>query len=134
MCDLFYGEWRQRRAVCECRRLCRICFFVELKAPLSAQFAVGTALAVPLTTLIMARPVTPAEQRDAAGLVYSLWATVTVGSNVALFILLPFAYFYHESEGFRGTTSVFARMLATSAEVCHSCVCVRVCVCACVCA
>jgi hypothetical protein len=37
------------------------------------------------------------------GLVQSLWNKVFVCSNISLFILLPFAYFFTESEGFSGS-------------------------------
>ena len=37
------------------------------------------------------------------GLVQSLWNNVFVFSNISLFLLLPFAYFFTESEGFSGS-------------------------------
>ena len=35
-----------------------------------------------------------------------LWNHVFLGSNACLFILIPFAYFFSEAEGFSGTRKV----------------------------
>ena len=36
-----------------------------------------------------------------------LWNLVFLGSNVCLFLLLPFAYFFYEAEGLPGTKKVY---------------------------
>ncbi|XP_052212762.1 limb region 1 protein homolog [Dreissena polymorpha] len=43
-------------------------------------------------------------------LIHRLWNFVFLFSNVSLFIFMPFAYFFTESEGFTGTKGIFARV------------------------
>lgn len=48
------------------------------------------------------------------GLVQSLWNNVFLFSNLSLFLLLPFAYFFTESEGFSGSSKgIMARVNET---------------------
>ena len=48
------------------------------------------------------------------GLVQSLWNNVFLFSNLSLFLLLPFAYFFTESEGFSGSSrGIMARVNET---------------------
>jgi len=50
-------------------------------------------------------------------LIVDLWNLTFLSSNACLFILLPFAYFYHEAEGFRGTKKGIAARLCEAAIV-----------------
>jgi hypothetical protein len=37
--------------------------------------------------------------------IYALWQGIFMGTNICLFVILPFAYFYHETEDFHFGTS-----------------------------
>ena len=50
-----------------------------------------------------------------------LWNLIFLGSNISLFLLLPFAYFFYEAEGLPGTkkVSLYKQCLLLS-HLCHN--------------
>ncbi|CAG2120792.1 unnamed protein product, partial [Medioppia subpectinata] len=73
----------------------------------SLAVSIGTALLLPFSIVtnevIILYPDSYYIQWLNDSLIHSLWSYVFVFSNISLFILLPFAYFFTESEGFSGS-------------------------------
>lgn len=44
-------------------------------------------------------------------LIHGMWNQIFLGSYISLFVAMPFAYFFTESEGFAGSRKVFANCL-----------------------
>lgn len=59
-------------------------------------------------------------------LIHSLWNYIFASSNLSLFILLPFAYFFIESQGIRGHVGIRARVYETVA-ICIMLIVVLIC-------
>lgn len=73
----------------------------------SLSISIGAALLLPFSIIsnevLIVYPDSYYMQWLNESLVQSLWTHVFLFSNVSLFILLPFAYFFTESEGFSGS-------------------------------
>ncbi|XP_054153171.1 protein Lilipod-like [Oppia nitens] len=85
---------------------------------ISMAVSIGTALLLPFSIVtnevIILYPDSYYIQWLNDSLIHSLWSYVFVFSNISLFILLPFAYFFTESEGFSGSRKgIMARVYET---------------------
>lgn len=84
----------------------------------SMAISIGAALLLPFSLItneiLILYPDNYYMQWLNVGLVQSLWNNVFLFSNLSLFLLLPFAYFFTESEGFSGSTKgIMARVNET---------------------
>ncbi len=84
----------------------------------SLAVSIGTALLLPFSIVtnevLILYPDSYYIQWLNDSLIQSLWSYVFLFSNISLFILLPFAYFFTESEGFSGSRKgIMARVYET---------------------
>ncbi|XP_052807100.1 limb region 1 protein homolog isoform X2 [Mya arenaria] len=79
--------------------------------------SVGAVLLLPISILsnevLLNHPHSYYVQWLNTSLIHRLWNYVFLFSNTALFVFMPFAYFFTESEGFTGTKGICARVKET---------------------
>ncbi|KAF2076075.1 hypothetical protein CYY_002639 [Polysphondylium violaceum] len=78
------------------RLLCTVCLSVSLAAMLLIPI---TILSNEIITTFPSSYYTQWLNRD---LIFSFWNKIFWGANISLFIILPFTYFFYESEGIKG--------------------------------